>query len=249
MTCPRLARIGRPCNRQGSALLCSPRRLRLLEVTERGFELVAAPGIAEPDDFAVGSVREPACTGSPDQGQVSLIQSVISNSVIAPLVPSWSSLAMPHPKRRTWFQLKRMRSRVRPMISAICSSPNLARSPGARFIVRPSSLRSAKRRRHLPTVFARAPNRSTIALFSSPSVAARTIRARRASPWVVFRRRAKPSSSRRSTSDKVIATAALLTSHPSNTADENIPINFSIRVLGPGGPDPAYFSRKPHARL
>ena len=41
-----------------------------------------------------------------------------------------------HPKRRIWFQLKRMRSRVRPMISAICSSPNLARSPGARFIVK-----------------------------------------------------------------------------------------------------------------
>ena len=37
--------------------------------------------------------------------------------------------------------------------------------------------------------------------------------------------------SRRSASDKVIATAALSTSHPSNTTDEFILINFSITTL------------------
>ena len=70
-----------------------------------------------------------------------------------------------------------------------------------------------------------------IALFSSPSDAASTIRARRASPWAVFRRRAKPSNSRRSASDKVIATAALPTSHPPSTTADHILINFSIRTL------------------
>ena len=131
-----------------------------------------------------------------------------------------------HPKRRIWFQLKRMRSRVRPMISAICSSPNLARSPGARFIVKAVEPALSKAptpladRVFASPLFASPPTRSMIALFSSPSTAARTIRARRASPWAVFRRRSKPSSSRRSASDKVIATAALLTSHRSNTTDK-----------------------------
>ena len=43
--------------------------------------------------------------------------------------------------------------------------------------------RSAKRRRHLPTVFASAPTRSTMAVFWSPSAAAKTIRARCARPF------------------------------------------------------------------
>ena len=117
------------------------------------------------------------------------------------------------------------------MISPIFSSPILRGAPGRGSSKSPSSPRSAKRRRHLPTVFASAPTRSTMALFSSPSAAASTIRARRASPWAVFRRRAKPSSSRRSTSDNVIATAALLTRQTSNPTDEHTLTNFSIRTL------------------
>ena len=47
----------------------------------------------------------------------------------------------------------------------------------------------------------------------------------------ILRRRARPSSSRRSASDKAIATATLPTSHPSNPTDEHILTNFSIRTL------------------
>ena len=45
------------------------------------------------------------------------------------------------------------------------------------------------------------------------------------------RRSPTASNSRRSASDKVIATAALPSSHPSNTTDELILINFSITTL------------------
>ena len=66
-----------------------------------------------------------------------------------------------------------------------------------------------RRRRHLPTVSALASRRTAISLFSKPSAAAKTIRARRASPCDVLRRRDSASNSARSSSLKEIVTATL----------------------------------------
>ena len=65
----------------------------------------------------------------------------------------------------------------------------------------------ANRRRHLPTVLGAASTRNEMSLFSSPSAASRMIRARWANPCAVFRRDAKPPSSRRSLSLNSMATA------------------------------------------
>jgi hypothetical protein len=61
---------------------------------------------------------------------------------------------------------------------------------------------------------------TTSPLFSNPSAAARTMRAHRASPCAVLRRRARASSSRRSAADSVIATAGL-------------PIDHALRIKWP----------------
>ncbi len=77
-------------------------------------------------------------------------------------------------------------SSVRRMVSAISSSPIVRGAPGRGSSRSPSSLRSAKRRRHFETVLASALTAVQIALFSSPEAAASTIRARRASACPVF---------------------------------------------------------------
>jgi len=100
-------------------------------------------------------------------------------------------------------------SSVSRIVSAISSSPILGGVPGRGSSSSPSSRRSAKRRRHLPTVLASAPTSMQIALFSCPDAAASTIRARRAIAWPVFCARAKDCSSRRSAKLTSIATAAL----------------------------------------
>ena len=100
-------------------------------------------------------------------------------------------------------------SSVRRMVSAISSSPILRGVPGLGSSSSPSSRCAAKRRRHLPTVFASALTSAQIALFSKPVAAANTIRARRAIAWPVLWARASDSSSRRSAALSTIDTAGL----------------------------------------
>src|SRR5262249_59226183 len=69
-----------------------------------------------------------------------------------------------------------------------------------------------------------------MSLFSSPSAASSTTRARRANPCAVRRRPAKPSSSRRSAGVNSIATAGFPIDHASRTGQHDL-INFSIRTL------------------
>jgi hypothetical protein len=66
--------------------------------------------------------------------------------------------------------------------SATSSSPIWRGAPGRGSSRRPSIRRSANRRRHLPTVLGAAPTRRLMSLFSAPSAASRTMRARWASP-------------------------------------------------------------------
>jgi hypothetical protein len=91
-------------------------------------------------------------------------------------------------------------SSVRRIVSAISSSPMRRGAPLRGSSRSPSTRRSAKRRRHFPTVFSSAPTARAITWFSMPAAAASTIRARRAKPCAVRRRFAKPSSSARSRS-------------------------------------------------
>ena len=98
-------------------------------------------------------------------------------------------------------------SSVRRIVSATSSSPIRRGAPGRGSSRRPSIRRSANRRRHLPTVLGAASTRRLMSLFSAPSAAKRTMRARCASPCAVFRRDAKLSSSRRSLCVRSIATA------------------------------------------
>ena len=102
-----------------------------------------------------------------------------------------------------------------------------ARPDGARPGARRGG--AGKRRRHFATVLASAPTSTQIALFSSPAEAARTIRARRASPCPVFCARARDTSSRRSGSVRSMPMAGLpsrrLSNHPRDRR------NFAIRTL------------------
>ena len=120
-------------------------------------------------------------------------------------------------------------SSVRRMVSAIASSPILRGVPGLGSSSSPSSRCSAKRRRHLPTVFASASTSAQIALFSSPAAAASTIRARRAIAWPVLRARASDSNSRRSAALNAIDTAGLPTAASYDQQYDRR--NFAIRTL------------------
>ncbi len=72
--------------------------------------------------------------------------------------------------------------------------------PGRGSSCRPSSPRSAKRPRHLPTVVGLQPSRAAIPVFVSPPAAAKTIRQRNANACALFGRRAHRSSVSRSSS-------------------------------------------------
>src|SRR6185437_674428 len=112
-------------------------------------------------------------------------------------------------RKLQWVASRGVVSSVRRTISATSSSPIWRGAPGRGSSKRPSRRRSAKRRRHLPTVLGDAPRRVQMSLFSTPSAASKTIRARWARPCAVFRRAAKLPSSRRSLSVKSITTAVL----------------------------------------
>src|SRR3984957_10571619 len=75
-------------------------------------------------------------------------------------------------------------SSVRRIVSATSSSPIRRGAPGRGSSRRPSIRRSANRRRHLPTVLGAASTRRLMSLFSAPSAAKRTMRARWASGGV-----------------------------------------------------------------
>ncbi len=100
-------------------------------------------------------------------------------------------------------------SSVRRIVSAMVSWPILRGAPGRGSSSSPSRRCAAHRRRHFETVLASAPTAAPVALFSGPSAAANTIRARRAIACPVRCARARDSSPRRSVAVNSIATAVL----------------------------------------
>ena len=92
--------------------------------------------------------------------------------------------------------------------SAILSSPILRGAPGLGSSLSPSRRRLAKRLRHVVTVTRVTPSRAAMAVLLSPAAASSTMAARCASARAVLRRRARISSSPRSSSLNAIATAA-----------------------------------------
>ena len=98
-------------------------------------------------------------------------------------------------------------SRVAVIRSLICSSPTVRGRPGRGSSSNPSQRCSTNRPRHRRTVPRLRPRRCATSVFDPPSAAARTIRERIAKPEAVVRRRAHPSSSRRSSSVRTISTA------------------------------------------
>ena len=81
-----------------------------------------------------------------------------------------------------------------------CSSVTVRGRPGRGSSLRPSSRDSRNRDRHLPAVALDIPSSAATALTAAPSAQAKTIRDRSASAWAVFRRRAHPSRTCRSSS-------------------------------------------------
>jgi hypothetical protein len=99
-------------------------------------------------------------------------------------------------------------SRVVVTARSTCSSVILRGAPGRGSSSRPSSPRSAKRRRHSATVGRLTPSASATPPFVLPGAAqASTIRARVASACPVLRRRTQPCSRARSSAERVIGTA------------------------------------------
>ena len=94
-------------------------------------------------------------------------------------------------RRLQWVASCGTVSSVRVTTSTILSSPILRGAPGRGSSSRPSSRLSAKRRRQVPTVSRDTPSFSAIAVLLSPSVAKRTMRARRAAPCEDLRRRTR----------------------------------------------------------
>ena len=82
-----------------------------------------------------------------------------------------------------------------------CSSVIVRGRPGRGSSLSPSSRSSRNRDRHLPAVAREIPSSAATALTGRPSAQASTIRDRSASACAVFRRRAQPSRTCRSSSD------------------------------------------------
>ena len=110
-------------------------------------------------------------------------------------------------RRLQWVAFAGVVSSVRWITSAILASPIVRGAPGRGSSDSPSSLASAKRVRHLPTVCWPTPSAAAIALLILPSAASNTIRARHAKACAVPCRRTSACSSDRSPSDSVISTA------------------------------------------
>jgi hypothetical protein len=82
-----------------------------------------------------------------------------------------------------------------------CSSVTVRGRPGRGSSLSPSRRAARNRDRHLPAVVLDTPSSAATALTAAPSAQARMIRDRSASACAVFRRRAHPSRTRRSSSD------------------------------------------------
>jgi hypothetical protein len=99
-------------------------------------------------------------------------------------------------------------SRVVATACSTCSSVIVRGAPGRGSSSRRSGPRSAKRRRQSATVGRLTPSAAATPPFVEPgSAQARTMRARVASAWPVFRRRTQPRDRLRSASDGVIGIA------------------------------------------
>jgi hypothetical protein len=98
-------------------------------------------------------------------------------------------------------------SNVLTTTSSTWSSVIVGGRPGRGSSTRPSSLRSANRVRHFPTVGRDTPTRSAISVFVRPSAACSTIRDRRARPWALVVRRVHASKHARSSSLNSISAA------------------------------------------
>ena len=106
-----------------------------------------------------------------------------------------------------WVAVAGMVSSVAVTTSVILSSPILRGAPGRGSSLSPSIRLVANRTRHVATVTRVVLNRSAMARFVMPLAASSTIDARIASPRDVFRRRARASSSLRSSSLSSMQTA------------------------------------------
>jgi hypothetical protein len=100
-----------------------------------------------------------------------------------------------------------MVSRVRTSSSATRSSVTVRGAPLRGPSRKPSSRCSAKRPRHLPTVWAQAPTSPATARLARPSAQRSTILARSAKSWAVLRRRTSRSSPPRSSGASVSGVA------------------------------------------
>jgi hypothetical protein len=89
-------------------------------------------------------------------------------------------------------------SKVAVIIFSTCSSVTVLGRPGRGSSLSPSSLPSRNRDRHFPAVARDTPRPAAAALTESPSAQASTILDLSASACAVFRRRAHPSRTRRS---------------------------------------------------
>src|SRR5271169_379753 len=88
-----------------------------------------------------------------------------------------------------WVALEGLDSSVSASTRSMFSSPSLREVPGRGSSSRPSMPFSRNRRRHLPTVCSVAGRCCAMAVLLIPSAAHKTIRARMARAWAVFRRR------------------------------------------------------------
>jgi hypothetical protein len=108
-------------------------------------------------------------------------------------------------------------SKVRTIVASIRASSMVRGVPDRGSSCKPSMRCSAKRRRHLPTVFTSTSSAAATRLFCSPSAQASTILARRAKAWAVFRRTDSDVSSNRSASVRSTLTARPPMRHLSTT--------------------------------
>jgi len=92
-------------------------------------------------------------------------------------------------------------SSVRRITSSTCSSEIRRGAPGRGSSSSPSSPSATNRRRHLPTVAACTPSSTATVSLLNPWAQRNTIRARNASAWAVFGRRAHRSSAARCSPD------------------------------------------------
>lgn len=124
-----------------------------------------------------------------------------------PTVVAERPAALAIERRLQWVAPAGIASRVRVTSAATASSPIRRGAPLLGSSDSPASRAAAKRSRHLPTVRAQTPASPATAWLVRPSAQRRTMRARSASPCGALLRRAKPSSSARSGSLRMIGVA------------------------------------------